>query len=642
MPNSIYGPGAPVVAPGFAGTAPFVDPFADLASINMPISTPAMLRHAEFFAVTNETLRAAYNRISAYFLTDVELTGDIGDDEVKKQKEYWRANGLYSFLHESGIALLVYGMQLTSVMMPFTRYLACPRCRAEYRCGEFVDPSQRKRYRFEWRRGYHGTCPACNFSGMFADEKTPPRDVPDDSRPLILKSWNPHDIRIEFNSSTDRAEYFYWLLPADFRTDVKMGYNESVLCNSPWEHILAALNDQNIRMDSDYVHYWHDPILPGLRFRGIGVPRAIINYRQIYYTQILRRMNEVLALGHVVPIRVISPANTSGRGAEEGDILKTGYLGNIRGQVMRFVANHRADPNSIHFSPIPLQLQSLGADARQLIPADLINNAQETLLNGSDVPVEFFKMSMQTQTAPVALRLLRQIWSPFVDGRNQQLSFIARRAQFLLGWEAAQYAMADIRLVDAIELQQLKTQMAQAGLLSRSTALKGVGEDFTEETLRKGKDLQTEQHVQADLERENDAFSFGQALGQAQPAIVQAGGQAPPGGAGGDPNQQSGAPAGAAPGMPPGSDPLAGLIPQPGQKIDPAELTDRARKAAQFLITLADGDRYTQLKRIREANPDFHKLVNGFLDELRSQQRSQGQKFMQQQAQQGGQSPGGP
>lgn len=618
------------LAPSFDNAAAFADPFADLASVAMPISVPAMLRHAEFFAVTNETLREAFNRIAAYFLTDLDIQGDtLGQDEIADQRQYLlHTADIDAFQLESGLSLLTYGNQYTSVMLPFTRYLSCPKssCRTQFAFEEF---STRPEYKFRWQNGFHGRCSSCGYDGDFGN----PIDVGDEAAPIILKSWNPHDIRPIFNESTGRTCAYDWVIPADFRSEVRMGYNRFVLGSTPWEFLKAALNDENVRMTPEFVHHWREPALAGLRFRGIGVPRAIINYRQLYYTQIVRRMNEVLALGHIVPLRVVSPANTSGRDADAGDILRTQYLGDLRSRVMQMWANHRADPTSIHVSPIPLQLQSLGADARQLIPADIMNQGQEVLLNGSGVPVEFYRMSMQTQNAPVGLRLIDRVWAPFVSGLNRQLQFIANRLQTLLRWSKSRVTRSSVRLVDAIELNQLRVQMAQASLLSRTTALKTVDADFAAETRQKLEDQRIEQIAQAKFQKEMDAYAFADQLGEAQPGMMPQ--QPQPGQPGADGQMvQAGGGGAAGPqmaGTPAGSDPLAGILPQPGQKIDPQDLYGRAQAAAQTMIQMPDSDRFSKLQEIRKSNPVFHAMVKGQLDEIRSSARSQGQKLMLQQ-----------
>lgn len=627
---------APVINPAYDAVAPFADPFADLAATAMPLSVPAMLRHAEFFSVADETLRAAYNRVASYFLTDIQVTGELGDDAKKDQREYLVDEaGVIQFCHDAGISFLTYGNHYTSVLHPIVRYVVCPArlasgrvCGARWRFAEFnTNPV----FHYRWAAGVHGSCPACGYTGMFHDRDRPPVDEPDPGRPIILRSWNPHDIRIVWNEATGQAAAFDWVIPADVRTDARQGYNKPFLEDTPWEWLMAAMADQNIRFTADQVHHWREPYLAGLRFRGVGVPRAIINYRQLYYTRILRRMNEVLALGHVVPMRVISPANTAGR-ADEGDILKVGHMGGLKTRVNQMIANFRADPSSIQFAPIPLQFQALGADARQLIPADVLNQGQEVLLNGADMPVEFYRLSMAAQNAPVGLRLLESVWAPYVRGLNTLLGFIGGRARFLLKWEKARYAFERVTLIDSIEKSQLRVQMAQAGLSSRTKALREVDMDFEEETRQKLLDQRLEQRLQSEFEEENESFGFSRQLAQAQapPGGAPAGqpgqpGQPDPAAAGGA--AQPGGPQQAA-GTPPGSDPLASLLPQPGTQMDPSEYLGRARQVAQYLITMPEGQRFGVLQQIRSANSMFHQLVKGQLDDLRSQARSRGQQMV--------------
>lgn len=633
-----YSTGPNRLTPQFDGVAPFADPFTDLASVAMPMSVPAMLRHAEFFANADATLRGAYERVVAYFLTDITVDGELGEDEQEKQKDYLIDRvGVIPFLFEHGLNHLVYGNAFLTAAMAFTRYVKCPRCQVQYRLSEF---QRNPKCDYRWSSGIFGKCFACGYGGVFADKDRLPIDVPDDAKPLMLKSWNPHDIQIQYNESTGETIAYRWIIPAEFRSDIKLGRNDGVIATTPWEHVQAVLNDDNVEYSPELMFHWREPSLGGLRFRGVGVPRSIINYRKLYYNRVLERMNEVLALGHIVPMRVISPLNTSGRDSD-GDILKTMHMGEIRSRIMRMIANHRADPSSIEASPIPLQMTSLGADARQLIPAETMIESQKQILNAIGAPLDFYAMTMGMQSAPVGLRLFERVWSPFVYGLNRCLEFIGRRAQFLLKWEKATYKLLSVRIVDSIENNQLRVQMAQAGLLSRRTALRTVDADFADETKQKLEDIRTEQVLGAEYQRENDAFAFSTQLAEAGPAgalgppgaqtgqAPQQGGQ-PPQGA--QPGGQMGGQGQAGPGVPAGSDPLADLIPQEGQKIDPAEFNSRADAAAQYLVQLPESQRFGELKRIREGNSFFHTMVKQKLEKMRSEARSKGQQMFMQSA----------
>ncbi len=624
--------------PQFDNVAPFADPFADIASVTMPASVPAMLRHAEFFSVAQETLRAAYNRVSAYFLTDVKVIGDLGDDEKDKHLDYLHNDlSIHEFLHISAVDYLTYGASYTSVFKPFVRYIVCPRsgCGVSYRLAEF---NSRPEYAYSWGDGIRGRCPACKYSGVFADKTRRPVDIEDESKPLHLHRWNPHDMRINWVEATRRAAAFDWMIPGDVRTEIRTGTNKAAIEETPWEWIVASLNDENVRFKADQLHYWSDPALAGLRFRGVGVPRAIINYRLLFYIQVLRRMNEALALGHVVPFRVISPSNVPGGGDPTGvgNVLKLSNLGDMKSRVMAMYALHRKDPNSVHYSPVPLQMQALGADARQLIPNDIMNQGLETLLNGIDCPTDFYRLSMTTQAAPVALRLMDRLWSPFNAGRNRLLSFVGKRAQYLKRWEKARYELEPVDVVDSVENATLIQQMVQAGTVSRTTGLNQIKKDFKEETRQKIRDMQIENEIQSEAQTEQDTFAFGQQLAQATPTAPQPGQLGQPAGPGGAPAGPGGQPptggaapdAGQAAGVPPGQDPLQSLLPQPGQPVTPEEWLGRAQAAAKFLLTVPEGQRFGRLKEIKDVNPLFHGLVKGQLEQMRSKARSQGQALV--------------
>lgn len=623
----------------YTGTALFSDPFADLASTAIPSSLPAMLRHAEFFGVAHELVREAYNRVAAYFLTDLLIEGDV-DDKTKTQKKDYLVDraGLVPFMLDAGLSTLVYGNTWASALMPFRRYLVCPRarCGASYPAERFMDDP---RHKFNWANGFHGYCPACGYGGDFGR----PEDEPDEGQSVILKLWNPHDMRVVYNEYHGQPCAYDWIIPADYRSELKVGRNKAVLATTPWEVIQAALNDENLQFNRDFVFHWRETNLPGLRTRGVGVPRSIVNYRMIYLNQILRRMTEVIAQGHVVPVRVISPANTDRGQGPQGDLFQTGYMGDLRSRVFEIIANHRRDPASIHFSPVALQMQSLGADARQLVPADLMKLVTETLLNGSGVPVEFFMGSIQTQNAPVGLRLIERIWAPFVAGYNRLLSFIGRRMEFLLRWQPASYKLESVRLVDAIELNQLKVQMAQAGLLSRTTATKTVDADFKKETRQKLDDQLTEAVEQARFQRQMDGLSLANQLGDQIPAGMLPGGGAPPGpgGAppaqGGDPSQDAGggAPAQSAgptgTGGPPGPDQVMALVPQSGQSIDPQALMQQADQVAVMLIQTPESQRFGLMQQIAKSNELFHAMVKSRMEGKRTQAESAGRSQMMQQ-----------
>jgi hypothetical protein len=316
----------------------WVDPFADIASAAMPYSYPGAIRYAEYFATAHEVLREAFGRVAAYFLTEFQLRpGAVGRDISEKERErqldyYTNKIGLYAKGLEAAVGMLVYGVTYTSTIMPFRRFVKCPKCSTEYAFDKFTAEDGPNNW--EWRDGICGRCVSCDYAGDFGT----PVDRPDRARPPIVKHWNPHDVDIGWNEITDEVVYVDYVIPADVKSEIRAG-RPHIIGTTPWPFVEAVKQGRDFRFDRDYVHIWKDVSLTGLRLRGRGLPRAIVNFRQLYYAQILRRMNEALAYGHVVPLKIVSPL-PGGGDAEAGDFLRNYSLGDARGAFNRMLAVH--------------------------------------------------------------------------------------------------------------------------------------------------------------------------------------------------------------------------------------------------------------------------------------------------------------
>ncbi len=605
-----------------------VDPFRDQSSWFLPISKAAMLRHSEFFALSNEILREAYRRISAYFITDLKITGKPSTDEKKNYLAYLKDDmGIISFLVEASTAVLVYGNGYFSVIRPILRSVVCPKkgCRAIYAFNKFADPRHKKVFDFKWDNAIFGKCPRCGFEGDFGE----PKDEYDPSRPLILRSWSPHEIQVsEYSHWTGSSSSYDWMIPPDFKSGIKRG-DVHLLADTPWEIIQAAIKNQDFQFDSDFIHHWRDDCLPGIDSRGMGIPRAITNYRVLFQLQMYARTNEAIASGHVLPIRVVSPKQAGGD-PNAGNPLANLNQGNMQSKFFNMVNAHKHDPDTWHYSPVPLEFQAIGADARTLIQKEHIEQLMDRLLNGIGMPVELYKGSLQTTTAPVGLRLVERWWAPFIHGANRLLSHIGDKTVSYKKWNEVEFSLEPVTIVDAIEKNQMKTQLAMGGMASRTEGLKPIGLDFEADTRQKYDEQMVEAIIADDAQRKIEQLGLtSQIAAQANPVNLMmaqqqqqaqggqqgAGGQAAPQGGGApaggqDPNAQGGG------GQPP-------QIPSATQAVDPTSFMASAESYAQWLMSsVPDSQRSGQLMQLKKTNDLFHAAVRRKMEDLRTQQAS--------------------
>jgi len=584
----------------------FPDPFLDYASTVMPRTMSHALRYCEGLVMANGTYRQAMDRVLSYFITDLEVS-DVADDERDRWVKYLEETVDYrSVVHRAGVDMGVYGNSFVSVLPSFRRYLACPnqRCAMEAPLGVIQDNSH---FQFQWSNfQFIAKCPACGFKGPWR------RVDREDSDPssVIIKHWNPHDIELLHDPSTDQVAYL-WRIPEDHRQLIRKGHSFH-LERTRWEVIEAVRDNKFLMFNDDVVFHLKEETLSGIRNRGWGLSRILNNFRQSIYVQVLHRYNEAIAMDYVIPFRLITP-EPSPVGGPMGDPLLGSNLGGFMGTVRRMLANRRRDPAAWNTLPFPVKYQALGGDARQLAPRDLLDQGQETLLNSIGIPVELYKGTLQAQAAPAALRLFEATWGSVPANYNALLQFIVRRTAQLLSWEPASVRMTKVTHADDLQRQQTKLQLMASGNVSPTTGLKSVGLDYREELLRNLDDQRFMAEEQAKLQQKMEQSAQ---MGQmsTQPAQQQGGG--------GDPSQGGGQPGG------PGGQALQSVVSQlptgPNQAITPEELLQRANYLASQLLGMPESQKDSELIKLKQMDPTLHAQVRMRMNDMRQQARTQG------------------
>lgn len=606
----------------------FPDPFFDMASGQIPDSHNRIMRLSEFIFLSQGTYRQAIERVLSYFITDVEVDGDCGDDEKEKYKKYLNQQlVIKKLLHTIARDFLAYGNSFVSVIQGFRRYLVCPKCSSIH---PFRTVAETPAFQFKWQNyTFTANCPRCHFRGdwgMPVDRKGGPDD-------LSVKRWSPHDMELAEDPFTGHVD-FIWKIPPDYRKLVMEG-KVHVLERAHWDIIQAVKQDKYFRFGRDVVFHLKDDCLAGFLGRGWGVPTSIVNYRQLYYTQVLNRLNESIALDFVTPLRVLTPDSKGGADPAARDHVLNANLGSFVARVQAMLRRRRKDPASWQVLPYPLQYQALGGDARNLAPRELLDQGLEVLLNNIGVPIQLYKGDLSVQAAPAALRLFESQWNFLVSDINSVLQWLGKKLSKMLSWEDVNLHLTRVTHADDAARQNAILQLMTGGQVSQTTGLKSVSVDMKEELRRKIE----EQRYQAELERkaqeaDEKSMSMQQMLQQPMPG-QPAPGAAPPG-QGGDP-AAGGAPAQGQPSVPGAGPGLQGVVPNmpsnPNSPITPQDLLGRASSMAQQLIALPDAQRRSALNQIRGGNPLLHSLVRSSLDQLRSQARSTGQALVIQQMQ---------
>ena len=588
----------------------FPDPFFDYASTQMPRSLPDVLKWTEFLYLTNGTYRTAAQRIVRYFLTKVELDGGSDEEKTKYEDFLDKQIKIMTTLAAIGDDWFAYGNSLTSIRIPFRRYLRCRKCKHERALDQIS-------YTFE-KWSFRATCPSCKWTGEF--ERVDRRSVEQDKIRIIR--WSPHEIRIQHHPVSHDTMY-YWVPPADFCRELRRG-NKFFIATTPWEIIEAVKNKEWFRFNPGVIYHMKEETLAGVRNVGWGIPRILANFKQAWYVQVLKRYNEAIGLDYIIPFRIITPGK--GSGSADVDPLLHINAGSFMQRVLGMIQKHRKDPASWNALPFPVDYQALSGEGKQLAPFELLNAAVDELLNDMGFPAEMYKATLSVQAAPMALRLFERTWTHLVSGLNGWLNWFFETVTDVLNWEKLSGRMQPVTLAEDMERKQVLLQLSAAQQISKQTALAPFGVDWMAEVERQFDEEKLYQTLSKRFQKEQ---AQAQQMEQTFEAAQQPQMPGMPGGMPGMAGGMPGAPMPAGGGMMPGG--MPGGMPGAGGTT-PADLLAQAEQVAMQMLSMPYGARKSELLKIKKADATLHAMVIQKMDEIRGQAKQQGGQQMLQQA----------
>lgn len=614
----------------------FPNPFHDVASLAVPSNFRNALFWCEYVFSIFGTYRTAMERVISYFLTDIQVEKVSEDEKQKWTKFLGETLGLLKFTQDMLRDLMCYGNAFCSVVVPFKRFLTCPKCGSGYPLAEIYN---HREFQFLWNMPqFVATCPQCKVASGYRGPWYLDDKEDDAEKKIKLKRWSPHQIELLHDPFTEDAAYL-WRIPEDYKRQVKQG-NLYHLERVSEPLIYAIHRNQVFRFNDDTVFHMKEPTLAGVLNRGWGLPRLFSNFRQIWYVQVLHRQVEAIALDYVIPFRLITPGSRQGGGGGGvGGMTLDPLLmyngGDFKGQIQSMIRRRRRDPASWQVLPFPVNYQMLGAEANQIIPREMFDQATETLLNDAGTPVELYKGSLQLQTAPVALRLFESTWRHMVHDVNSMWSWICQQVGQILSWEAVEARLKRVTIADDLQKQMAALQLFMSQQLSGTTALAGLGFDWIQEQKQLAEEARQQAELQSRTQEEMEQAGFAQqiAKGQQPGQPGQAGGAGPGAGGPGDPG--AGGPGGPAAGGGAAPDAatamgttMAGPVSQylqslsPNVPVTPQDMMSVADSIAQELIGKPESLKNSELRKLKQANQALHGLVRARIDQIRRDTKS--------------------
>ena len=586
-------------------------PFLDYASLYLPTNLNEAFEIAELMYYTNRTFAQAVEYVVSYF-TGTEINVLAKDEEKAHEYKQFLIEKLdiKSVLFAIGRDVKVYGNSCISVLAPFKRFLTCSSCGAS-RPIEEVD------YKFTLNHGFSYKCESCGKACQVLN----PDDRPTmQENQVYIKRWFIKNIKIVSHQYGGTPDYFYEIPVAEV-SQIQAG-NKKFLESAPWGIVQSVRAGTMFQFTPGMLYHFSLGNLSDIKLGEWGLPPVIAGFRDAYLAQILKRNNECIALDHMLPIRMVTPASI-GVG---GDFMKSVNIGSFGQQVMRSVERARKDPTGWQWLPMPVNYQLLGGEGKQFVAPELLEQAQADFLNGLGVPVEMYRKTLSAQTAPFAARLFEAGEVHFLHGLQGALSWILDRVSAILNWLPCEVTLARPTHADDIERRMLMLQMMMQGVAAEQDVLTLFGLDW-KETFKK---RQSEQEFKM---REEKLYQDKMQKAQENEQIIatppgasiaapgQAGGQMP-----GGPNIGGGG----APSMPMNG--VAGpTAASPAKDLD-SFFGDAQSRVNEIMATapLGSPQRRQILEQIKSQDPNMHSVVKGMLDQMTNQAANQGKDQLRQ------------
>ena len=450
-----------------SGALSYPSPFFDVAGTYLPNTTKELFKYCRYYTLTNPLVSAVVYKMALYPVTDVIFSAD--EDGLKKKWESLLHDSLRikSFLVEANLDRECYGNTYVSVYFPFRKWLICRHCGHE---------SQAAKTKFRMvNHHFRVTCEKCDTTD---DAKVKDRAVQDVSGIRLIR-WDPESVTVDYNPITQERRYYY-TIPRRLKNAITVGTHH-VVSRCPQAFIDAIRKQRAVVLESDNLYHYRRASISHMD-SGLGVPRLLPVLKDVWQMAVLRKSQEAVAMGHIVPLRVLFPQPGSGTSDPYTNVNIVNWEESVKSEI----AAWRKDPNYFAVMPLPVGFQNIGGDARSLAMSDETKVWSQHIVAGMGAPQEFIFGGLSYSGSSVSMRMLENEFLRTREDMFGLIRFIVKRVGLFMGWREATATMAPFKMADDLQRAAFDFQLAMAGKISDKTLLESrdYNQRSEQETLR--------------------------------------------------------------------------------------------------------------------------------------------------------------
>lgn len=447
------------------GGASHPNPMFDFLTGFAPRKLKDLFRWVEYLYYNSAHIFAALKKFAEYPITEINIESNDEALTTNWERVLTKAIRAKSVSIQTGLDLHLYGNSFVSVYHPFNRFLICGSCNARTNI-------RKVKYKFRIKSlSINYVCPGCHHSttGTIKDEK-----VADEKRINIIR-WDPKLMDINHNPITGESKYYY-TIPQELKSKVEKG-DAHIINTMPMEFLRAIKEDKVFEFADGQLYHMKIAPPAGIESQW-GFPPLTATIKLFFYTAVLRKANEAIALEHIVPFRVLHPAPISG----SADPTQTINLAKWSEEMKANIAQWRRDPLHIMFAPAALGVTMMGGQGRSLLTLGEVKEAEDNIIAAMGIPREFLYGGLSYTGSAITLRMLENQLETYASYQNDQLEWIIDQSAKILGWKTVEAKFTPFRLIDDAQQKQTLLQMnMQKPVLADSTILSMFDIDVNKE-----------------------------------------------------------------------------------------------------------------------------------------------------------------
>lgn len=423
-------------------------PLFDFLTAFAPRKLKDLFRLCEYLYFNSAQIFAALQKFCTYPITSIQY--ETQNEALKTYYEDLHDKVLKTkrILIRAAVDKFVYGNSFWSMYAPFVRFLKCPKCAS-------LTNITQVNYRFRLKKlTFNYECQACKQRVDAEEKNVVDRKITRKDRISAIR-WDPKLMDIDYNPITGHSEYYY-TIPKEIKERCAKG-NKHLIDGMPMEFLKAIRDDKIFKFAEGQLFHMRMDAPAGIEAQW-GFPPLASTIKLFFYAAVLRKANEAIALDYVVPLRIISPKQSTAN----ADPLTTISLAKWSDEMKHSVKKWRRDPLHIMWSPIPAEVTHLGGQARALMTLGEVQAAEDNIIAAMGLPKEFIYGGFSAMGSGIQLRVLENQLVHQTGDLNDLLQWTTDKAAKQLGRGTVVVTLAPFRFIDDVQQKALLLQLNMA------------------------------------------------------------------------------------------------------------------------------------------------------------------------------------